>query len=110
MSFLDDIASEIGSSGEKSTDFPNVSFGSNFSFEQFDCKLDVISHFPVEIPSKNPTLKSESQKGEISADRTEQLNISYDSNDSIQLYDLQRKNAKQTQKGIIKHSIICRKI
>lgn len=106
MSFLDDIASEIGSSGEKSTDFPNVSFGSNFSFEHFDCKLDVISH----IPSKNPTLKSESQKSEISADRTEQLNISYDSNDSIQLYDLQRKNAKQTQKGIIKHSVICRKI
>lgn len=83
---------------EKSQNLPNISFDANLSIKFIDCKSDTVKHAPVEVTHRTPSVKDAtgSQKSECSAERCkqiEQLNISYDSNDSIEFHDIGKVNA-----------------
>lgn len=89
-----------------SSDFPNISFDSNISVEQIGSKSNVV-HLPVDIPKSKRTKKKPkdtSQCGSLKSEfatelcaNVEQLNISYNSNDSVELIDFQTEKNTQNQ-------------
>lgn len=101
VSYSDEFGSIEYLCDEKSQDFPNVSFDSNISIQHIGCKSDIVHHLPVDIPSKKQIIEKlcGSQKNKIPAEqrtKIEHLDISYSSNDSIELYDLQKENRTQS--------------
>lgn len=78
-------------------DFPNISFDSNISVEHINRKSYINQHVSAETQIIGP------EKSEISvhsSTKIEKFNISFDSDDSIELLDLDKENCVKNS-GIV---------
>lgn len=88
MSYTDD------SSNQGSSDLPNVSYDSNLSVELIDSQTDTVQRASVSITCRQSAKENiiDSQKTEFPSEprtKIDQLNISYDSNSSVEIHDVE---------------------
>lgn len=70
-------------SDEKNNNFINVSVESNVSIELINCQVDV-GNAPANLKNMKPVIENITD----SLKKIEQLNISYDSNDSLEIQNV----------------------
>lgn len=87
VSYPDELGTSniLENSDTENNNFINVSVDSNLSIEHIDYQMDIVQDAPTNCTRKKTAIESISH----SSEEVEQLNVSYNSNDSIEIHKVE---------------------